>query len=152
MGDNLVTTDVDRLIGLVQLKKEISIDDAAKQLGVSSKTIESLGDMLEEEGILHIKYKFTTPYLIYEKPKTKEGMAQKEEEEMFIEEELDIKREFFSKAKARGADEAKAMALWEDYSRKYKDNLKKQFFDKAKEKGYPPRDVEKMWKQFESEI
>lgn len=152
MGDRVVTTDVDRLISLVELKKEISIDDAAKQLGVSSKTIESLGDMLEEEGIIHIKYKFTTPYLMYEKPKSKEGMPQSEEEEMFIEDELDMKKEFFSKAKARGADDMKAKMLWGEYAKRYKDFMKKQFLSKAKEKGYPQRDIDKMWKKFESEI
>lgn len=152
MGDVVVTTDVDRLISLVELKKEISIDDAAKQLGVSSKTIESLGDLLEEEGIVHIKYKFTTPYLIHEAPKTKESLPQKEEEEFFIEEELDMKKEFFSKAKARGADDSKVKELWHAYVGKYKDFMKKQFFEMATGKGYPPRDIEKMWKKFESEI
>src|SRR3989344_6403735 len=115
MGDAVVTTDVDKLISLVERKKEISMDDAAKELGVSSKTMESLGDLLEEEGIVHVKYKFTTPYLVYEKPRPKEALPKEEEERLFIEEELDIKKEFFSKAKARGATEEKARGLWTRY-------------------------------------
>lgn len=152
MGDTVIKTDIDRLMELIELKKEISIDDAAKQLGVSSKTVESLGDVLEGEGIVHIKYKFTTPYLIYEKPKGKEAFSTKEEEEIFIEDELDIKSEFISKAKARDANEERAKELWKAYSGRYRDFIKKNFFDKAKQKGYPEKDIEKMWKKFESEI
>jgi hypothetical protein len=73
-----VNTDVDRLIQFVKDKKEISIEDAAKQLGMPAKTVEALSDLLEEEGILHIKYKFTTPYLTSEMTGTKAKKASKE--------------------------------------------------------------------------
>lgn len=152
MGDMVVTTDVDKLISLVERKKEISIEDAAKELGISSKTVESLGDLLEEEGIVHIKYKFTTPYLVHERQKLKEELPKAEEEEMFIEDELDIKKEFFSKAKARGATEEQARNLWGRYMAAYRDFIKKQFFDKARQKDYPERDIEKMWKKFDKSM
>lgn len=152
MGDLVIKTDIDRLMGLVEQKKEISIEEAAKELGISPKTIESLGDVLEEEGIVHVKYKFTTPYLVYERPREKTDLTSKEEEEIFVEEELDVKSEFFSKAKARGATEDRAKELWKNYVSKYKDYIKKDFFSKAKERGYPQKDIEKMWKKVEASI
>ncbi len=60
-----VRTDVDLLIELVKNKKEISFDDAAKELKQPFSTVESWASFLEEEGIISIKYKFTTPYLFY---------------------------------------------------------------------------------------
>lgn len=152
MGDLVIKTDIDRLMSLVEQKKEVSIEEAAKELGISSKTVESLGDVLEEEGIIHIKYKFTTPYFIYERPKEKTSFTSKEEEDIFIDEELDVKSEFFSKAKARGATEDRAKELWKSYFSKYKDYIKKDFSSKAKVRGYPQRDIEKMWKKVEATI
>jgi|GEM_PF-4094604 len=60
-----VRTDVDLLVDLVKNKKEISFDDAAKELKLPVATVESWANFLDEEGIIAIKYKFTTPYLYY---------------------------------------------------------------------------------------
>lgn len=152
MGDIVIKTDVDRLISLVEQKKEISMEDAAKELGISPKVIESLGDILEEEGIVHIKYKFTTPYFVHETQKLKSDLSEQDEEALSVEEELDMKREFFSKTKARGVSDEQARQLWKAYAQKYKDFMKKQFFEKAQQKGYPKRDIELMWKKVEGAI
>lgn len=63
-SDLIITTDVDDLVEIVHVKKEISMSDAAKDLKVSLSTIEAWAGFLEEEGIIAIKYKLTTPYLI----------------------------------------------------------------------------------------
>ncbi|MCX6706736.1 MAG: hypothetical protein NT001_01185 [Candidatus Woesearchaeota archaeon] len=89
-----VKTDVDRLLSLVKEKKELSFDEAAKQLGMPAKTVEAISDLLEEEGMLHIKYKFTTPYLTSESPSEKAKNAQKEpdsSQELVIEKESALK-------------------------------------------------------------
>lgn len=81
-----VKTDVDRLLSLVKEKREISFEEAAKQLGIPAKTVESLSDLLEEEGMLHIKYKFTTPYLASEagSAKTKKESKEAGSSESFV--------------------------------------------------------------------
>jgi hypothetical protein len=61
----VVTTDVDALLKLVESKKEISIQDAAKQLEMPETSVEAFADLLQEEGIITLKYKFTTPYLVF---------------------------------------------------------------------------------------
>ena len=63
-SDLVITTNADDLVELVKAKKEIPMSDAAKQLKVSLATIEAWAGFLEEEGILTIKYKLTTPYLV----------------------------------------------------------------------------------------
>ncbi|MEM4756077.1 MAG: hypothetical protein QW594_03000, partial [Candidatus Woesearchaeota archaeon] len=63
-GD-LVHTDVDLLLELVSQRKEISVEEAAAALNLPIKTVESLADYLDEEGLLTIQYKLTTEYLVY---------------------------------------------------------------------------------------
>src|SRR4030042_6942873 len=73
-SDLVITTDVDDLVDLIKTKKEISMSDAAKQLKVSLATIEAWAGFLEEEGLISVKYKLTTPYLVEKtaEPKTEE--------------------------------------------------------------------------------
>lgn len=61
----VVKTEADLLMKLLEDVKEISMSDAARKLGVPQQTLEAWATFLEEEGMLSIKYKFTTPYLIY---------------------------------------------------------------------------------------
>ncbi len=60
----MITTEADRLLSFVQEKGEISLDDTAKELGIPVKTVESYANFFEEEGLIGLKYKFTTPYLV----------------------------------------------------------------------------------------
>ncbi|RLE38799.1 hypothetical protein DRJ17_02930 [Candidatus Woesearchaeota archaeon] len=65
MTNEIISTDVDRLMALVKKRKEISIQDASKELGISANTIEAWATFLEEEGMLKIVYSFTKPILKY---------------------------------------------------------------------------------------
>jgi len=60
---DVVRTRADELVKLVKQKGELSFEDAAKALNVSSSTIESWANFLEEEKIVSIKYNFTTPFI-----------------------------------------------------------------------------------------
>ncbi|HIH42618.1 TPA: hypothetical protein HA246_03160 [Candidatus Woesearchaeota archaeon] len=83
----VVTTEVDELIKLVQTRKEISIADAAKALSTSEAAVEQFADLLQEEGILELKYKFTTPYLSYKSGERAEHLMaeQKKAESFYVE-------------------------------------------------------------------
>ena len=59
-----VSTGADRLYNLVQDLKEVSFQNAAKKLGIPVSTIEAWATFLQEDNLLSVKYKFTTPYLI----------------------------------------------------------------------------------------
>ncbi|MCP3685079.1 MAG: hypothetical protein GY861_20650 [bacterium] len=66
-----ITTAADLLISLLEEVKEISMADASKKLGVPLSTVEAWSTFLEEEKILSVTYKFTTPYLQFIRPKVK---------------------------------------------------------------------------------
>ncbi len=79
---NIIRTRVDELLKLVKQREELSFEDAAKALNVSTQTIESWANFLEEEKILSIKYNFTTPFITIFQEKIKAvpetGTLQKE--------------------------------------------------------------------------
>ncbi len=121
-----IETGVDKLVSLVSAKKRISMKDASKELGVSQSSVEEWAAFLEEEGIITIEYKFTTPYLI---PKAfsdkeiadkvkrfsadKENMKRKAESGLaYLEKEKDalseIKNDFLELKKSFGSEFEKA--------------------------------------------
>lgn len=68
--DSLIETGVDKLMELVKKKGKVTFQDASNELGVSPNLIEEWAEFLEEEGLINLDYKLTTPY-ISEKKLTK---------------------------------------------------------------------------------
>jgi len=66
-----ISTAADELLIIVKREGEMRLDDVAKKLGVPRKTVEAWSTFLEEEGLLAIKYKLTTPYLTMPEKKDK---------------------------------------------------------------------------------
>jgi DNA-binding Lrp family transcriptional regulator len=58
-----IATAIDSLVELVKVKKKITFEDAAKNLGLPENIISEWANFLEEDGIIKVTYKFTTPYL-----------------------------------------------------------------------------------------
>ncbi len=58
-----VKTGADRLLDLVKRSKEIAMSAAANELGASVQTVEAWANFLEEDDLVTVKYKFTTPYI-----------------------------------------------------------------------------------------
>ncbi|MBS3132776.1 hypothetical protein J4470_01425 [Candidatus Woesearchaeota archaeon] len=89
-----VTTAADHLYELVKQEKEIAFKDASQRLKVPVKTIEAWATFLEEDGLLSVKYKLTTPYITLPAPRKKKEEP-KETQAMFQEklEELEVKSE-----------------------------------------------------------
>jgi chromosome segregation ATPase len=68
MGEvGVIVTGVDKLVTLLKQQGTMSISRAAKTLGVSEKTVEEWVTFLEEEDIVSLTYKFTTPYITLKK-------------------------------------------------------------------------------------
>jgi len=59
-----ITTAVDSLVKLVNNKGRISLDSASKELGLPENILNEWATFLDKEGIIHIEYKFTTPFLM----------------------------------------------------------------------------------------
>lgn len=58
-----VRTGADKLLELVKRSKEVAVAAAAQKLGVPTDTVEAWANFLEEDGLVAVKYKFTTPYI-----------------------------------------------------------------------------------------
>ncbi len=67
LTSSIIETGVDKLVNLVNSKGRIASQDATKELGVSTAVVMEWADFLEEEGIIKIEYKFTTPFLVARK-------------------------------------------------------------------------------------
>lgn len=74
-----IETGVDRLLDLINKEKRISIEDAAKTLGISKVVIQEWADFLEEEKIISIEYKFSKTFLI-ERKLNQEEIKEKQKE------------------------------------------------------------------------
>lgn len=75
----LITTGVDSLIRLVQEKKQIEMNMAAKLLGIPPATIESWAHVLEDEKVIRIEYKLTEVRLVWISPAPEQVKAEKAE-------------------------------------------------------------------------
>ena len=60
---SVIRTGVDRLLEVLKANGTLSLKAAAIKLGVSTAAVLEWAKMLEEEGLLRIRYKFSTAYL-----------------------------------------------------------------------------------------
>jgi len=84
-----ITTAVDSLVNLVNSKKRISLEDVSKELGIPEHILNEWATFLEEEGVLVIEYKFTTPFLLA-KIKKEENLKEYSQEADVIKRNLEV--------------------------------------------------------------
>ncbi len=70
-----ITTGVDKLMDIVSDKKKISVEDAAKELGVGKDVIQEWAEFLEQEGLISIDYKLSKVWLYEKKITTKDVLS-----------------------------------------------------------------------------
>ncbi len=58
-----IETGVDKLVSLVQKYQKITLDDAAKELGVGTVVIQEWADFLEEQGVISVEYSLSKVWL-----------------------------------------------------------------------------------------
>jgi len=88
MEDNVIETSIDRLIQILKQKNKMNISEAADFLKMTQKEVEPILNILEENGIIEIKYpvigepkvvlKTTAPEKIEIKPEIKEAYKKTE--------------------------------------------------------------------------
>ncbi|MBI3037032.1 hypothetical protein HYY73_04780 [Candidatus Woesearchaeota archaeon] len=83
-----VRTGADRLLDLVKKSREIALAAAAQELGVPIVTVEAWANFLEEDGLVTVKYKFTTPYIAI--PEVQAERKKKEEKLVSLAENADF--------------------------------------------------------------
>jgi len=59
-----ITTAVDSLVRFVNRKGKIGLDEASKELGIPANILNEWSTFLDQENIIKLEYKFTTPFLV----------------------------------------------------------------------------------------
>lgn len=59
-----IQTGVDKLVSLLHARKKVSVEDAAKELGVSRAIVQEWADFLAEEGLLDLKFSLSKTTLV----------------------------------------------------------------------------------------
>jgi chromosome segregation ATPase len=62
VGTN-IKTGADKLVDLISEKKKISVDEAAKTLGVGKNVVQEWAEFLEEEGTVDLEYSFSKAWI-----------------------------------------------------------------------------------------
>jgi len=144
MVDSTITTGVDDLIEFLKKHNKITLQEAAKELKISAKILQTWVDFLVEEKIVGIEYKFTQPYIYLNRTKEEE---KKIEAKTSVE---TIKKDFFERAKKKNLPEAHIVPLWD---KKVDSELNKQkiyFFRYAKARKLTK--IDDLWKSFCNKI
>ncbi|MAG39285.1 hypothetical protein CMO90_04330 [Candidatus Woesearchaeota archaeon] len=145
MVDETLTTTVDSLINLLKEVDKIELEEAAKKLDLSVDIIQSWVDFLVEEKLVGIEYKFTTPYIYFNKPKEKSKAEKKEEESI-----EKMKEDFHKKAAEKKISKIEAKDLWKNHLLQKMDKKKDFFFKESRKRGlFNP---EELWKEYKDKL
>jgi len=147
MTDNVLKTSADDLYELVESRKKISVEEAAKLLRIPDMVVQALVDFLVEERIFGIEYKFTTPYIYISRKIEKKIDLQSK-----IEKKLVTKEEFFQKAGKWNISPEKVNELWEKYIKENFDSIKKDFYMKAGLKNLSKEKTDILWEKYWSQM
>ena len=143
-SNNVLRTVADELVELVRKSGKISVEEAAKKLGMPAASAQALVDFLVEEKIFGIEYKFTTPYVyIY-----REGASQSKGKEKSFTEGLVTKEQFYEKAKARKVPYEHIEGLWRKYLQQNLVKIREEFLRKAKQRNVPQDKIEELWSKY----
>ncbi len=146
MGEKVVTTGVDQLIGLLEKQEKLSLLDAAAMLKVSVDTLQNWVDFLVEEGVLGIEYKFTKPYIYLNK--SEEGGAKKiGGEELSWE---TYHKAFLEKAEQKRIPPLQAASLWKKHVLTSLEEKRNFFFDEARKRGIT--NPENEWQEYKTKV
>ncbi|MBI2542518.1 hypothetical protein HYV80_07480 [Candidatus Woesearchaeota archaeon] len=144
MADFVLRTTADELLELVRKHKKISIEEAAKKLGMPVASVQALVDFLVEEKIFGIEYKFTTPYIyLY-----KDGIKETKEKEKSFANGLITKEQFYEKAKSKKAPHEHIEGMWRRYLQQNLTHIREEFLAKARKKKIPDKEIENLWKKY----
>ena len=128
LDELLITTGVDALIKLIKEKKEIELIDAARILQISSQKVREWSQILEDEGILSIKYNLGKSTLVWVQP-TNEEIVQ--EKSSFYDEKQSLSDEIAKKEEEKRQFEEKLLKAKE---REEIDDLKRMIKESSKKK------------------
>ena len=144
-NQDILKTSADELFDLVKKRKKISVEEAAKVLKLSQKTVQGLVDFLVEEKIFGLEYKFTTPFIYLGKEEAGKKAAP---EKASFAAKLATKEGFYEKSKSRDIPHEKIENLWRKYLNQHLINIKDEFYRKAKSRNVPKEKIDALWNKY----
>lgn len=142
--ETVIKTVADEIVEVVRKEKKLSVEDAAKKLGMSLPAAQAIVDFLVEEKIFGIEYKFTTPYIyLYKDQPTRTKMR-----ESSLTAGLVTKEQFFAKAKEKNIPYDKIEGLWRKYLKANFIHIREEFLRKAREKDIPENKIDQLWEKY----
>ena len=140
MGEEIIQTDVDKLIDILKSEKKMELGLLAKKINVPEETVQQWVDFLVEEKIVSIEYDFTKPIVnMLEKPK--------EKKEYFKEDFLKYKESFQKKsAKKKGTPEY----IWKQHILENLELMKQFFFSEAEKRNLGNK--KELWEEYKKKV
>ncbi len=155
MKEKKVNTKVDELMELLKRVDKIELAKAAKEIGVPVKTLQNWVDFLVDEGLIGVEYKFTTPYIyfnrdLYAAEELTEGIEEEEEkEEINIEK---FKKEFKIQAMDKDIPAEKIPDLWRNHLLNVLEEKKEFFYIQARKRGFDDKEIEQLWEEYVNKV
>ena len=138
MGEEVIQTDVDRLIDILKTKKKLEVRQAAKELKLSEETIQQWVDFLVEERIIAIDYEFTKPYISLVK-----NIKEDVDKETDLENYKKRFREYSNKNK-------NSEIVWKNHMLENLEFMKPFFYSEADNKGLDNAD--QLWEEYKDKV
>jgi len=135
MGEELIKTDVDKLIEILKIKKKMEIKKMAQELNVSEETVQQWVDFLVEEKILIIEYDLTQPII------SLAGETTKGNEDYFVK-----YKQNFQKDIKKGNSEF----LWKQHILENVEQKKIFFFTEAEKRDLT--NAEELWEEYKKKV
>lgn len=138
MGEEVIQTEVDKLIDLLKTKKRIEIKDAAKELNIEEDIIQQWVDFLVEEKILTIEYEFTKPFISLIKNKIQDDNSENNL--------LKYKKKFKNEAKNKKNSEV----MWKSHLEDNLENMKPFFYSEADKRNL--ENTDELWEEYKKKV
>lgn len=140
MADEIVKTDVDRLIDILKSEKKMELSLLAKKLNLSESTIQRWIDFLVEEKVIAIDYNLTKPVVsIIEKKKEKEDETSKD---------IQKYKDQFKKQKSNKKENSEF--LWKNHITENLELMKQFFFSEAEKRKLS--NVNELWEEYKKKV
>ena len=139
MVEEIILTDVDKLVEILQKEKKMDLRLLAKKLNSSEDTVQKWVDFLVEEKILSVDYDFTKPIVsIIEK--------KQEKKEDFKEDFLKYKQEYNKKTKK----EKQSEFSWKKHILDQLELMKHFFYSEAEKRKL--KNINQLWEEYKKKV
>jgi len=139
MGEEIVTTDVDRLINILKIKKKIDLAKISKELGLQENIVQKWVDFLVEEKIITIEYTFSSPII---------SLIEDEQKKEITKHDFEIyKQRFLKEAKNKKQPPEQ---LWQQHILEKIEAMNSFFYTEADKKGLRKKD--ELWQQYKKRL